>query len=201
MSFMNSDHLRNLEVAIRANVESLYSAWSYFHLLQGMHEGSKGNPAVVKRFDRFFDQTWRAIFDGFFAKVGTLIDNTKGAQSLPQIVTLCQRYGDHELKAVAKRVRAGLESPLGPIAKFESWRHKVVAHRTAEGYGASFRASNKMDLKEVSSGLSQLEELLNELSVAATRVHNDTETGSNDLVKEGRELFSVIAKQLADGNQ
>lgn len=68
---VNSNHLRNLDIAFRANVESHYSAWSYFHLLQGMHEGSKGNPSLVERFERFFDQAWRAIFDDLFAKVGS----------------------------------------------------------------------------------------------------------------------------------
>jgi len=191
---MNTDQRSNIEAMVSANVEALFSAWSYFHLLQGMHKGSKDQPAVVQRFDRFFDQVWRAVFDGLFSKAGTLIDRTRGAQSLPNLLTLARKYGDAELRTIVKQVQASLQAREGPVAKIESWRHKVVAHRTKEGRETTFYVDNKMNLEEVASGLSQLEKLLNVVSFEVLRVINDTETGSEDLVQQGIDLFSCVAE-------
>jgi len=52
-----------------------------------------------------------------------------------------------------------------------------------------------MSLEDISAGLSQLEELVNAVSVAVLRVHNDTEAGSADLVHQGAELFAYIAEK------
>jgi HEPN superfamily AbiU2-like protein len=191
---MNTDQRSNIEAMVNANMEALFSAWSYFHLLQGMHKGSKGHPVVVQKFDRFFDQVWRAVFDGLFSKAGTLIDRTRGAQSLPNLLTLARKYGDAELRILVKQAQASLQAREGPVAKIESWRHKVVAHRTREGRETTFYVSNKMNLEEVASGLSQLEELLNVISLEVLRVINDTETGSEDLVQQGIDLFSCVAE-------
>ena len=191
---MNADERSNIEAMVRANVETLFSAWSYFHLLQGMHKGSKDHPVVVQKFDRFFDQVWRAVFDGLFSKAGTLIDRTRNAQSLPNLLTLARRYGDAELRTIVKQAKASLQARGGPVAKIESWRHKVVAHRTSEGRENTFYVNNKMNLEEVASGLSQLGELLNTISLEALRVINDTETGSEDLVQQGIDLFSCVAE-------
>ena len=191
---MNADQQANIETMIEANARALYSAWNYFHLLQGMHRGSKSHPVVVQKFDRFFDQLWRVVFDGLFSQAGTLIDRTKGPHSLPSLVTMSRKYGEAELKPILKEVQASLEDSDGPIAKIESWRHKVVAHRTLEGQCDTFRTDNKMNLEEVAIGLSQLEDLLNKISLNTIRVHHDTETGSEDLVGQGDMLFSCVAE-------
>ena len=179
---------------VTANMEALFSAWSYFHLLQGMHRGSKGHPVVVQKFDRFFDQVWRAVFDGLFSKAGTLIDRTRGAQSLPNLLTLARKYGDAELRTIVKQAQASLQARDGPVAKIKSWRHKVVAHRTSEGRKNTFYVNNKMNLAEVASGLSELGELLNAISLKVLRVDNDAETGSEDLVQQGIDVFSFVAE-------
>lgn len=59
---MNADQQANIETMVRAISETLFSAWSYFHLLEGFHAGSKSHPVVVQKFDRLFDQVWRAVF-------------------------------------------------------------------------------------------------------------------------------------------
>lgn len=191
---MNTDQRSNIETMVRANAETLFSAWSYFHLLQGMHKGSKGHPVVVQKFDRFFDQVWRAVFDGLFSKAGTLIDRTRGTQSFPNLLTLARKCGDVKLRTIVKQAQATLQMRDGPVAKIESWRHKVVAHRTSVGRESSFYVRNKMNLKEVASGLCQLEKLLNAISLEVLRVINDTETGSGDLVQQGIDLFSCVAE-------
>ena len=191
---MNVDQHRNIELLIESISKSLFAAWSYFHLLQGMHDGSKANPSVVVKFDRLFDQLWRAVFDALFAKVGTLIDGTPGTQSLPSLITMVRRYGNLELKSVLKEVLAELEAKEGPLAKFESWRHKAVAHRTKDAQLADFHLANKMNLEEVVSGLRTLQLLLNAVSMNVLRIHNDTETGSKDLIKQCNDLFSLVSR-------
>jgi uncharacterized protein YdhG (YjbR/CyaY superfamily) len=62
--------------------KSLFSAWSYLHLLRGLHEGGRGNPVVLARYGWLFDQAWRAVFDGFFAKVGTVLALSAGVGRL-----------------------------------------------------------------------------------------------------------------------
>ncbi len=195
---MNTDHKANIETMVNAISETLFSAWSYFHLLEGFHEGNKSHPVVVQKFDRLFDQVWRAIFDGLFSKSGTLIDRTKNTYSLPHLVTMAIRYGEGDLKAVAKSVQVRLNADDGPLKKIKSWRHEVVAHRTPNGHTEVFYKNNKINLSEVADGLRQLEQLLNELSLEALRVHNDTETGSRDLVHQGTDLFACVAGQQVE---
>ncbi len=197
---MNADQHARLEAMVNAISETLFSAWSYFHLLEGFHTGSKSHPVVVQKFERLFDQVWRAVFDGLFSKAGTLIDRTKNTYSLPHLVKLAIRYGNADLKAVARSVGARLNADDGPLKKIESWRHEAVAHRTPNARTDIFYKNNKMNLTEVADGLRQLEQLLNELSMEALRVHNDTETGSLDLVQQGTELFACVADQLAQSS-
>ena len=104
MTTMPANQRANIEAMVEANAKALFSAWSYLHLLQGMHRGSNTHPMVVRKFDRFFDQLWRAVFDGLFSKAGTLIDRTRGTNSLPNLLVIAWRYGDSELKQVLKRV-------------------------------------------------------------------------------------------------
>ncbi len=198
---MNADQQASIDTMVRAISETLFSAWSYFHLLEGFHAGSKSHPVVVQKFDRLFDQVWRAVFDGLFAKAGTLIDRTKTTYSLPNLVTMIRRYGGAELKLAAKAVAARLSAQDGPLAKIESWRHQVVAHRTPSGRADSFFKNNKMKLGEVAEGLREMEELLNTLSLEVLRIHNDTETGSLDLVQQGADLFACIGSHYAERTQ
>lgn len=197
---MNTDQRTNIDAMIRAIAEILFSAWSYFHLLQGFHQGSKAHPVVVQQFDRLFDQIWRAIFDGLFAKAGTLIDRTKGTYSLPILLTIVRKSADPELKLIIKDVENHLKARDGPLAKIESWRHKVVAHRTRAGQEGLFYINNKMHLDDIAAGLSQLEELLNAISLKVLKVHNDTETGSEDLIQQGTALFACVAEHQ-EGNK
>ena len=127
---MNPDQRANIDAAAKALSETLFSAWTYFHLLSGLHQGAKKHPTALRRFGWFFEQTWRATFDAFFAKVGTLVDATKSTQSLPNLVTMIRRYGDTTLKGLLPPVDTALAARAGPLAKLKAWRHEVVAHRT-----------------------------------------------------------------------
>jgi AbiU2 len=178
--------------------ESLFSAWSYLHLLRGLHEGGRDNPVVLARFGWLFDQAWRAVFDGFFAKVGTLLDSTKSTYSLPNLVTLVRRYGDTELKQLLPEVEACLSEKSGPLAKIKNWRHEAVAHRSSEGQEESFHADNKMNLADLESALTQLEEALNYLSWNVLGIHNNIRDGSDGLVEDGRSMFASLAVGIAN---
>jgi hypothetical protein len=194
---MNSDQNANIDAAVTALSESLSSAWSYFHLLRGLHEGGRENPEVLKRFGSLFDQAWRAIFEGFFAKAGTLLDSTRSTYSLPNLVTLVRRYGDADLKQLLPEVEACLSDKDSPLAKIKSWRHEAVAHRPQDGRDETFYTNNKMNLNDLESALMQLEEALNHLSWNVLRIHNDTRTESMSLVEEGRSLFTSLAAGIA----
>ena len=173
--------------------EAMFSAWSYFHVLEGIHSGSKSHPAVVQKFDRLFEQVWRATFDALFAKIGTLIDRDSADHTLFSFITLTKRYGDADLKASAKRIETKLNAPDGPIEKMRRWRHDAVAHHTPHGRTEAFYEQNKMHLTELAEGLRDLQALLNALCMNTLCRLNDTETGSEDLVREGIELFACVA--------
>lgn len=194
---MNPDQKANIDAMVVALSKSLFSAWSYLHLLRGLHEGGRDNPAVLARYGWLFDQAWRAVFDGFFAKVGTVLDSTKSTYSLPSLVTLVRRYGDTELKQLLPEVEAYLSEKNGPLAKIKNWRKKAVAHRSSEGLEESFYAKNKMNLADLESALVQLEETLNHLSLNVLSIHNDIRSGSEGLVEEGRSMFASLALGIA----
>ena len=192
---MNADQNANIEAAVGALCESLFSSWSYFHLLRGLSEGGRSNPAVVEQFSWLLDETWQAIFDGFFAKVGTLLDARKSTQSLPNLVTLIRKYGDAELKQLLPEVEACLSEKDSAIAKIKTWRHEAVAHRKTNPKG-DFYLANKMTLDDLETALKQLEQALNHLSRHVLSVHNDTRSGSAHLIEEGRRLFAALSKGI-----
>jgi hypothetical protein len=63
-----------------------------------------------------------------------------------------------------------------------------------------FYINNKMHLDDIAAGLSQLEELLNAISLEVFKVRNDTETGSEDLIQQGTALFACVAEHH-EGNK
>lgn len=195
---MNSDQHSNIDAAVRALSGSLSSAWSYFHLLRGLHEGGRENPEVLKRFWWLFDQAWRAIFDGFFAKAGTLLDSTKSTYSLPNLVTLVRKYGDADLKQLLPEIEACLSDKDSPLSKIKSWRHRAVAHSPQGGRDETFYTTNKMNLDDLEGALMQLEEALNHLSWNVLSIHHDTRSGSACLVEDGRSLFASLAVGIAN---
>jgi hypothetical protein len=189
---MNSDQVANINAAVLALGQNLACAWSYFFLLRGLDQGSRQNSEVVKRFGSLYDCAWHAIFDGFFAKVGTLLDSDKGTYSLPNLITLIRRYGSPELKQLLPEVESSLKQKDGPLLKLQKWRHKAVAHDVTDR-AATFRIDNRMTLTEIESALTQLEGLLNHLSRNVLAIHNDTRSGFESLVEDGKFLFACAA--------
>lgn len=193
---MNPDQRTNLEGMVEALGKSMGQAWSYFYVLQGMHEGAKATPAAVQHFPWLLEQVWRGMFDAFFAKVGTLIDATASTYSLPNLITLVHRYGDAELKKLIPEAEGCLSEKDGPLVKIKNWRHSHVAHRTARGNRDSFYVENKMNLTELEGALKQLDEAINHLSWNVLAIHNDTNSAFAPLVEEGKHLFLAVANGL-----
>jgi hypothetical protein len=189
---MNSDQKANIDTAVLALGQNLASAWSYFFLLRGFDQGGRQNPEVVERFDLLYDRAWRAIFDGFFAKVGTLLDNTKGTYSLPNLITLIRRYGSPDLKQLIPEVESCLAKKDSPLWKLKNWQHEAVAHHAADRT-PDFHTDNRMTLTEIEGALSQLENLLNHLSWNVLAIHNDTHSGFESVVEDGKSLFAFAA--------
>jgi hypothetical protein len=197
---MNPDQRGNLEVMVEALGKSMAQAWSYFYVLKGMHEGAKTSPAAIERFPWLLEQLWCGMFDAFFARVGTLIDNTGSTYSLPNLITLVRRYGDAGLKELLPEAEACLSGKTGPLAKIKSWRHSTVAHRTARGTADSFYVENKMNLGELEGALKQLDEAINHLSWNVLAIHNDTNSAFEPLIEEGKQMFLAVANGLGSTN-
>jgi hypothetical protein len=191
---MNSDQQANVEGNVTALVESLFSAWSHFHLLRGIHEGVRQHPIVLERFDQLFDQMWQAAFDGFFAKAGILLDRSKNTYSLHSLITQVRKLNDSNLKPILHDIETCLAEEDSTFAKIKKWRHEVVAHHTKSGCNSAFYIDNKMNLDDLEGALTQLEALLNRVSIAVLGVHNDTRE-SEYLVEEGIALFACLAAQ------
>ncbi len=190
---MNEDQEANIHKAVEALGKSLAAAWSYFFLLKGMHEGIKDNQKVLEKFAFLYDRTWRAVFDGFFAKVGTLLDSTKGTYSLPNLITMIRRYGNPELKKLIIDVESSLKDKESNIAKLQNWRHDAVAHNAVNRDDSEFYIENKMTMAEIEDALDKLEDLLNHLSWNVLSVHNDTKSKFERLVDDGISLFNYTA--------
>jgi AbiU2 len=195
---MNSDQIANIDATVTALSETLTSAWGYFHLLRGIHEGGRENPEAIRRYSLLFDQTWQAIFEGLFAKTGTLLDKKSGTYSLPNLVTMIRRYGDANLKQLLPEVEACLSIKDGLLEKIKNWRHQAVAHHPLFGRDEAFYTDTKMNLDEIESALMHLEDALNRLSFNALGIINDTRTGSTCLVEEGQSMFTSIAVGIAN---
>ena len=195
---MNEDQRSNIKAAVETLSETLFTAWSFFHVLSGLHEGAKAHPAAVRRFGWYFEQTWRATFDGLFSKLGTFMDTTKSTQSLPNLANMIRRYGDASLSGLLPEVETALSSKAGPLAKLRAWRHEVVAHRTPSVKNDAFYQSNRLKLPEIEEALLQLEGLLNHLSWNLLGLHNDTRTGSAALADEAAALLELIASAMPD---
>lgn len=189
---MNPDQKANIDAAVTALGKNLACAWSYFHLLRGLDQGRRQSPEVVERFGMLYDRAWRAVFDAFFAKVGTLLDNTKGTNSLPNLVALVRRYGSAELKRLVPEVEKSLTDRASRIGKLKSWRHEAVAHDVMNR-GDNFHTENKMTLTEIEGALVQLEALLNHLSLNVLSIHNETRSAFEGLVDDGKALFALTA--------
>lgn len=189
---MNADQKANLDAAVLALGQNLASAWSYFHLLRGIDQGRRQNPEVIERFGMLYDRAWRAVFDGFFAKVGTLLDNTKGTYSLPNLATLVRRYGSAELKNIISEVESSLATKGSSLSKLKNWRHDAVAHDAVDR-NPDFYVDNMMTLTEIEGALAQLEDMLNHLSWNVLGIHNETRSAFEGLVDDGKALFAFTA--------
>jgi len=175
--------------------QNLTVAWSYFHLLRGMDQGRLQNPEVADRFGMLYDRAWCAVFDGLFSKVGTLLDNTKGTNSLPNLITLVRRYGTAELRQLTSGVESSLATKGSSLSKLRNWRHDAVAH-DAFDRSPEFHTDNKMTLTEIEGALAQLEDLLNRLSWNVLGIHNETRSAFEGLVGDGKALFASTAAGL-----
>jgi hypothetical protein len=133
------------------------------------------------------------VFEALFAKVGTLLDATKGTESIPHLINLLRRQDDSPLKPLLSSVQSRLSAKDGPFAKVKAWRHQIVAHRTPSISDDTFYSANPMKLADVEEMLIEAEKLVNTLSVSVLAVRNDTRTGSTALIQEGIDLFTALS--------
>jgi len=194
---MQEDHRTNLDAAALAVGESLALAWAHFHLLRGLDNGRLQHPVVVARFDLLYDRLWRAAFDAFFAKVGTLLDNKRGSHSLLSFLTLARRYTSPEIKAILPAIEVELSNEDAPLAKLKRWRHEVVAHKPTAHDAVDFHTKNRMTLSEIERALEQLDEYFNQISLNSLRLHSEHRSAFADVVGQAESFFGATALGLA----
>lgn len=185
--------------AVNLVAEEIYTAWAYFHVLQGMHRGSQAHPTVVETYDLLFGQIWRGVFNALIAAVGTLLDRTKTGISFHLLLKEIRKEPalKSALKAELSRVQTQLDREGGPLEKLSNWRHNVVGHRTKEGRSDAFHLLNKMHLKDVESALEELDGLLSELARASIDIHIlSIRAESLPLAIHGQSMFGAIAESL-----
>ena len=186
----------DIEQLVHSLAETLTQAWSYHSVLSGLHVGVNASPLSLTRFPVVLSQIYLGLIDAMFAKVGTIIDRTGKAQSIPTLLTKLTKSRDPLLRRLIPDVKLALNDELGAIKKMERWRHNVVAHKAAMPSDTSFYADNQMDLKEIEGALTELEGLINKLSSAVLNLYVNTHTGTNRLHAESIELCAFIAKQV-----
>jgi hypothetical protein len=196
---MNSDQRANLDAAVLAVGESLALAWSYFHVLRGIDNGRLQNPSVVQQYGFLYDRLWRAVFDGFFAKVGTVMDTTRNNHSLPNLLTLARRYASPELKPLLPKIEEEFSNESLPLAKLKRWRHEMVAHRPAVQADSDFHSTNRMTLTEVQAALEKLDEYVNQVSMSLLSIHSEHRSAFEGVTQEAEALFAACARGIFEG--
>jgi hypothetical protein len=106
---MNDDQRRNLERLVEALAGALYGAWSYLHVLRGLHNGGKATPEGLQEHAHIIDPLWRGLFDALFAQIGTIVDRTSSTESMPTLFASFKRY---ENSAAGRRFCAQLSEKL-----------------------------------------------------------------------------------------
>ena len=194
---MQPDHRANLDVAALAVGESLALAWAHFHLLRGIDNGRLKYPQVVHNVDLFYDRLWRAAFDAFFAKVGTVLDNKRSNHSLLSFLTLARRYADPEVRKLLPAIEVDLAKDDAPLAKLKRWRHEVVAHKPAVRDAIDFHTQNRMTLTEIEHALEQLDEYFNQISSNVLGLHSEHRSAFEGIVQQAESLFAAAALGLS----
>ena len=201
MNATDQSHLTQVESMVHELAKTLVSAWTYLNLLRGLHEGSRSNPKALESFSLLFDQIGWAIFDAFFAKVGTAIDRTPRTHSLPNLVKHVRKTCGSEHRPFLREVESFLAEKTGPIAKIENWRHQAVAHRPQNLAPDSFYFDNKLDLAELELAMNQLEQTLNLISLSVLTLHVDAHTGPEAFTTEAWHMFKLLSEGIASESQ
>ena len=190
---MQADHKANLDAVARAVGESLVLAWAHFHLLRGLDNGRLKHPGVVTRFELLYDRLWRAAFDAFFAKVGTLLDNRRDSVSLLSFLVLARRCVDSEAKKALPAIEVELSNEGTPLAKLKRWRHEGVAHKSAAHDAVEFHTQNKLTLTQIEDALGRLDEYFNQISLNVLGFHGEHRSAFEGIVGQSESLFAAIA--------
>ena len=198
---MQPDHRANLDAEAHAVGESLAIAWAHFHLLRGLDNGRLKHPLVVDQVDLLYDRLWRAAFDAFFAKVGTILDNKRGNHSLLSFLILARRYVSPEVKQVLPAIEVELANEDSAVAKLKRWRHEIVAHKPTAHDAIGFHAQNRMTLTEIEGALGQLDEYFNQISWNVLGLHSEHRSAFEGIVSQAESLFAAAAVGLASEPQ
>lgn len=179
---MDSNQQRNLEKIIDALCDNLACAWSYFHVLEGLHEEAKASTRQVNRFPHLMNCIWSALFDALFLKLNHFVDRTKNVYSFYRLFKLIKSYFPHD-KILSKKIsedKNRLSKTVDPVInKIENWRKQVVAHLTRSSQDQSFYDQNKMRLREIKKFLELSLEVLDYYSLAV--LNRATDTASDTL--------------------
>ena len=192
---MHPENVAKMDSAVCALIESMHRCWGHFHLLCGIHEGSKTYPNAVSEHDAVLLQIWRSAFEALFAAAGTLLDKRKDTASISTVMTMVRRLGTPEVKSILPDLELQLNDETGDIQKIREWRHNAIAHWSQAGRDMTFYEKNKMNLGQVEQALLKIESIVNEISWHATAVHNTVRPPTANLVEDG--VFLMKSLEIA----
>ena len=109
---LTEEQKANLEAEGEALNSVLYSAWRYYYLLRGFHQGSNNHPKALERCPAALAEIWRGVFWALMATIGTLIDRSRNTHSLPTVLAMIRRYfgSDSDLVNLAAEISTKLKA-------------------------------------------------------------------------------------------
>lgn len=168
---------------------SLYSCWTYYHVLRGMQRAVAKSPEQAEKNASAIEAMYRATFEALYIASCKPLDMSGGVESLKSLVDMAREYGvDTDLlnhfDAVFAQLRAKSDAPLYRLLRL---RNKSAAHQTAAGYEPEFYEENKVALDEVPDAISSIETALDEIAYPLIGAHYLSAKGQTEHISEGCE--------------
>ena len=103
-----------------------------------------------------------------------------------------EKHGPATAGPVLGKLRRQLAQDTDERRKIKLWRHNAIAHRTDEGRDPEFFVRNKLDVEAAEKVLVELEDMLNQASLATMNTYVNVKHGSKDNVLHAKLLLADL---------
>ena len=104
-----------------------------------------------------------------------------------------ERTGNEAAKQMIPRLRSKVSAKKGPIHRIRLWRNNATAHISILGMQSHFYEANPMNITIVDSALSEIDLIINELSLAQNGTARSAGTLNRDLIQDTKAMFWALA--------